>query len=139
MLRGYITCVLQAPSSSALQILFSFSIDIWNTTVCTPDEVMVWMRGEFTPPPTAPYAGWMNSRKTPSFLCPTSSHMHITLLQTFPLGFLVRTPLHCPTKPHVVRSSHFSIWLLICCLFCYCYFQRFPLLSSIPFIFLTSF
>lgn len=125
--------MLWALSSSYLQILFSFFIDIWRTTVCTPDELRVQMREECTPPPTAPYTVRMNE-KIHFFPCPT--HLHTELLQTFPLGFLVKIPLHCPTKSHGVQSRHFSIWLLICSVLL---LSLFPLLSSVPFNFLTSF
>lgn len=84
------------------------------------------MRGECTPPPTAPYTVCMNEKNP---LLPL-------LLQTFPLGFLVKIPLHCPTKSHGVQSRHFSIWLLICSVLL---LSLFPLLSSVPFNFLISF
>lgn len=133
MLKGCNTCVLWALGFSDLQILFSFFRDIWRTTVCTPDELRVRMRVEFTLPPTAPYTVCMNE-KNHFFPCPT--HLHIELFQTFPLGFLVRTALHCPTQSHGVQSRHFSIRILICCVLL---LSLFPLLSSVPFTFLTSF
>lgn len=132
LIRGYNTCVLWAPISSDLQILFFFLIDIWRTTVCTPNELRVQMRGECTSPPTAPtQCVWM--KKTHFFPCP--NHLHIELLQTFPLGFLVKVLLHCPTKTHGVQSRNFSIWFLICSILL---LSLFLLLSSVPFNFLTS-
>lgn len=69
-------------------------------------------------------------------LLPLPYPFAIELFQTFPLGFLVRTALHCPTQSYGVQSRHFSIRILICCVLL---LSLFPLLSSVPFTFLTSF
>lgn len=77
MLRVLLSCcskcvlpgLLLVPSSSVMQVLFSFSMDNLSTTVCSVDEVM---RGVFTPSPTAPSAVGMESRITAVFPCPLS-------------------------------------------------------------------
>lgn len=104
LLKGYNTCVLWAPSSSDLQILFSFSIDIWRTTTALPtNSEYGWVENALLQLllPTVS----MNE-KTHFF--PYSIHLHIELLQTFPQGFLVKIPLHCPTKSHGVQSRHLA-------------------------------
>lgn len=131
LLKGYNTCVLWAPSSSDLQILFSFFIDIWRTTVALlTNSGYGWVENALLH--LLLFTVCMNE-KTHFF--PHSTHLHIELLQTFPLDFLVKIPLHCPTKSHGVQSRHFSIWLLICSVLLLSLFSLilFPLTFLLPF------
>lgn len=132
LLKGHNTCVLCAPSSSDLQILFSFFTDVWRTTLHSRRTQGVDERRMHSSTYCSLHSAY--EWKKPLLCCPT--HLHIELLKTFPLGFLERTPLHCPTKSHGVQSRHFCIWLLICSVLL---LWLFPLLSSVPFNFLTSF
>lgn len=120
-------------------MLFSFSIDIWSTTVCTPDDVMVQMRGKFTPPPTDPHAAWMNSWKKPTFplpyLIPYAHKALPNILSSIPPKNT--SALSCKASCGTKQPFQYLALNLLCVLLLL--LLLFPLLSSVPFTFLTSF